>query len=117
MALSGIALAVAAGMLLIITWRGRMLLSLDRRAQIRNSVRIAFALCTVALLLSTRFVLPPAYEKLLLYLGGSLAFLWCCCPCCSIELPEEHTRELRRLYDMGAADAGGDSDDSRHETR
>ena len=93
-----------------------MLLSLNRHAQIRNSIRIVFALCIVALLLSARFALHEK-AKLLLYVGGSLAFIWCCCPCCSLELPEDHTRELRRLYDLGAPDAGADSDDSRHGPR
>eukprot|EP00310_Coccolithus_braarudii_P017837 CAMPEP_0183354060 /NCGR_PEP_ID=MMETSP0164_2-20130417/36534_1 /TAXON_ID=221442 /ORGANISM="Coccolithus pelagicus ssp braarudi, Strain PLY182g" /LENGTH=99 /DNA_ID=CAMNT_0025526875 /DNA_START=194 /DNA_END=493 /DNA_ORIENTATION=+ len=82
---------------------------MPRSVQLRNAARVIFALFTVALLLAGRFALHER-AKLLMYVGGSLAFFWCCCPCCSLELPDGHTRELRRLYDMGAPDADGDSD-------
>ena len=114
-----IALVVAAGMLLIVLWRGRMLLSLHRRAMARNGVRIAFALCTIGLLVSARFAIDAdeVRRRRLPYVGGGMAFLWCCCPCFSLELPVGTHAEFRRLYDMGAPEPASALDESTHSVR
>jgi len=114
-ALSFTAVVLSAGMLIIVFWRGRLLLELHRHALLRNVLRIAFALAAVLMLLLARFSAEPDDKRRerVLYAGAAMAFLWCCCPLCSMELPPKHATEMRRLYDFGGAAERGDESGQR----